>query len=72
MSPKLHVIICSTRPGRRGPAIAHWFHKLSVEHGKFDAVLVDLAEINLPIFDEPEIRFSNTTGTITPSDGRQA
>ncbi len=54
MSPKLHVIICSTRPGRRGPAIAHWFHQLSVEHGKFDAVLVDLAEINLPMFDEPE------------------
>ena len=54
MALKLHVIICSTRPGRRGPAVARWFHQVGQGQGKFDTTLVDLAEFNLPIFDEPE------------------
>jgi NAD(P)H-dependent FMN reductase len=53
MPPKLHTIISSTRPGRVGPAIADWFHGLAVEHGGFDAVLVDLADFRLPVYDEP-------------------
>ncbi|MFO7579868.1 NADPH-dependent FMN reductase [Nitrosomonas halophila] len=54
MQPKLHIIICSTRPGRVGPYVGKWFHKLAVRHGKFAALLVDLAEFNLPVYDEPE------------------
>ena len=54
MKPKLHIIIGSTRPGRIGPSIARWFSDYTAEHGKFEPVLVDLAEFNLPIFDEPE------------------
>jgi NAD(P)H-dependent FMN reductase len=54
MKLKLHTIICSTRPGRIGPSIAKWFHDLAVQHEKFEAVLVDLAEFNLPVYDEPE------------------
>jgi len=50
---KLHVILSSTRPGRVGATIAHWFHGLAVEHGKFEPELVDLAEFNLPVYDEP-------------------
>jgi len=53
MALKLHVIICSTRPGRVGPSVARWFHDFAVQHGRFDASLVDLADFNLPIFDEP-------------------
>lgn len=53
MLPKLHVIICSTRPGRVGPSVARWFHEFSSRHGKFDVQLVDLADFNLPIYDEP-------------------
>jgi NAD(P)H-dependent FMN reductase len=49
----LHVVVCSTRPGRHGPAIANWFHGFARQHGKFEARLVDLAEVNLPLFDEP-------------------
>lgn len=52
--PQLNVIICSTRPGRVGPAVARWFHAYAKAHGKFDAVLVDLADFNLPIYDEPK------------------
>ncbi|KLK90779.1 NADPH-dependent FMN reductase [Microvirga vignae] len=54
MTLKLHTIIASTRPGRIGPSIANWFNDFAAEHGKFDPVLVDLADFNLPIFDEPE------------------
>lgn len=53
MSLKLHIIICSTRPGRVGPAVAHWFHDFARQHGGFDAELVDLADFNLPVYDEP-------------------
>jgi NAD(P)H-dependent FMN reductase len=54
MALQLHIIICSTRPGRVGPSIAQWFHEFAVQHGKFDARLIDLAEFNLPVYDEPE------------------
>lgn len=53
MLPKLHVIICSTRPGRVGPSVARWFHEFAASQGKFDAELVDLADFNLPLYDEP-------------------
>lgn len=53
MALKLQTIIASTRPGRIGPVIAKWFHQAAQEHGGFDAELVDLAEFNLPVFDEP-------------------
>jgi NAD(P)H-dependent FMN reductase len=53
MGLKLHTIICSTRPGRVGPTVARWFHSFVGEHGKFDGALVDLADFNLPIIDEP-------------------
>ncbi len=54
MALQLNIIIASTRPGRVGPSIARWFHASAMENGKFEPVLVDLAEVNLPIFDEPE------------------
>ncbi|WP_210497031.1 NADPH-dependent FMN reductase [Microvirga antarctica] len=53
MALKLHTIICSTRPGRAGPIIGKWFNDLAKEHGQFDATLVDLADFNLPVYDEP-------------------
>ncbi|MDN5843658.1 MAG: NAD(P)H-dependent oxidoreductase [Alcaligenaceae bacterium] len=54
MSLKLHVVICSTRPGRVGPSVAQWFHHFAQSHGKFDVELVDLADFNLPVYDEPQ------------------
>ena len=53
MALKLHTVICSTRPGRVGPAVARWFNDYAAAHGGFDATLVDLAEFKLPIYDEP-------------------
>jgi len=51
--PKLVVIIGSTRPGRAGLPIAEWFAARAREHGGFDVEVADLAEIGLPLFDEP-------------------
>src|SRR5699024_5256586 len=53
MALGLQTIICSTRPGRVGPAIGDWFHGIAVAHSGFDASLVDLADFDLPVYDEP-------------------
>ncbi|PSF14188.1 NADPH-dependent FMN reductase [Marinobacter shengliensis] len=53
MPLKLQTIICSTRPGRVGPSIAEWFNGFANEQGSFSSELVDLAEFNLPVYDEP-------------------
>jgi len=37
-----------------GPKIADWFHGQAVKHAGFDAVLVDLADFELPVYDEPK------------------
>jgi NAD(P)H-dependent FMN reductase len=50
---KLHIVICSTRPGRVGLPVAKWFHAAALEHGKFACELVDLADFNLPVYNEP-------------------
>lgn len=53
MALKLNVIIGSTRPGRGGPAVAKWVHEVCEAYPEFDVELVDLAEFNLPLLDEP-------------------
>ena len=51
--PKLYVIIASTRPGRKGPAMANWIYNLAKTEGSFETELIDLKEVNLPFMDEP-------------------
>jgi NAD(P)H-dependent FMN reductase len=50
----LQIVIVSTREGRKGDAVGRWFETRARAHGAFDVELVDLAEVNLPLFDEPE------------------
>lgn len=50
---RLHVIVASTRPERKGPLVAAWFMKQVASHGGYAAELIDLATVNLPMFDEP-------------------
>lgn len=52
MKPRLHVVTASTRPGRTGPAVAGWFLEFARGHGHFDVHAVDLAELDLPIYNE--------------------
>jgi NAD(P)H-dependent FMN reductase len=53
------IVIASTRPGRVGAAVARWVDEAAQRHAArrpdatFKAKVADLAEINLPIFDEP-------------------
>jgi NAD(P)H-dependent FMN reductase len=54
LTHKLNIIVGSTRPGRVGPIFANWFVEFARQHGKFDPVLVDIAEFSLPLFDEPK------------------
>jgi NAD(P)H-dependent FMN reductase len=49
---KLNIVVCSTRPGRVGPSVAKWFEGVTVQHAKFACELVDLAEFNLPVYNE--------------------
>jgi NAD(P)H-dependent FMN reductase len=51
--PVLQIIIASTRPGRVGLPVARWFHSVALQHPDFEVELVDLAEVGLPFFDEP-------------------
>jgi NAD(P)H-dependent FMN reductase len=52
--PTLQIIVASTRPGRAGLPIAEWVRDRAVAHGAFEVELVDLAEVNLPLLDEPK------------------
>jgi NAD(P)H-dependent FMN reductase len=51
--PVLRIIIGSTRPGRVGPSVGTWITQRAIEHGGFDVQVTDLAELNLPLLDEP-------------------
>ncbi|TNC49379.1 NAD(P)H-dependent oxidoreductase [Rubellimicrobium rubrum] len=53
MAPKLNIVIGSTRPGRVGPTIGQWLAEAASAHGLFEVELVDLAEVGLPLLDEP-------------------
>jgi len=51
--PVLQVVVASTRPTRVGKRVADWFYEEAVKHDGFEVELVDLAVVNLPLFDEP-------------------
>jgi len=52
---RLKIIIASTRPGRKGPAVADWIINIAKHHKAFTTDVLDLKVINLPFHDEPEL-----------------
>ena len=52
-APTLHVIVASTRPGRSGRSVADWVVTQAQAHEGFRVELVDLADFDLPLLDEP-------------------
>lgn len=50
---KLHVVVVSTRPNRAGLPIAKWFFEAAQKVDGYATEFVDLAEMNLPLLDEP-------------------
>lgn len=55
MSKKIGIILGSTRQGRISPAISEWVESSVAKHPNLTFERLDLAEINLPFFDEPTI-----------------
>jgi NAD(P)H-dependent FMN reductase len=51
---KTAIVICSTRPRRIGPSIAHWLHAHAQSTEGVIPEMIDLAEFRLPVFDESE------------------
>lgn len=52
--PVLQVVIGSTRPGRVGQPVAEWFSQKARESELFEVEVIDLAEVALPMLDEPD------------------
>jgi NAD(P)H-dependent FMN reductase len=51
---KLQIIAASIRPTRIGYSVAQWIYQnAEVQHGFSEVELVDLADVNLPMMDEP-------------------
>lgn len=48
----LKVITSTVRPGRKGPIVATWIAEQAQTSGFFNAEVLDLGEINLPIMNE--------------------
>jgi NAD(P)H-dependent FMN reductase len=51
--PVLKIIIASVRQGRVGDRVGAWVAEAARSHGAFDVEVLDLAEIALPLMDEP-------------------
>lgn len=50
---KIAIIIGSTRPGRNGEAVARWVYEIAKKRSDAEFELVDIADFNLPLLDEP-------------------
>ena len=50
---KIAIIIGSTRPGRNGEAVGKWAYDIARKRTDAEFELVDIAEFNLPLLDEP-------------------
>ncbi|MFJ5780171.1 NADPH-dependent FMN reductase [Streptomyces sp. NPDC093094] len=51
--PVLQIHIGSTRPNRIAPAFTDWFAQVAEQHATFEIEVIDLAEVGLPLLDEP-------------------
>jgi NAD(P)H-dependent FMN reductase len=47
------IIVGSTRPGRKAETIARWVQGIAAKRGDASYEVVDIAEFNLPLLDEP-------------------
>ena len=51
--PRIGIILGSTRPGRKGEAVAQWVYKLATQRTDATCEIVDLVDYDLPLLDEP-------------------
>jgi len=50
---RVAIIVGSTRPGRKGEAVARWVHEIAASRGDAEFELVDIKDYDLPLLDEP-------------------
>lgn len=50
---KIQIIVGSTRPGRNAAAVAEWVHGIAASRTDLEVELVDIADYDLPLLDEP-------------------
>lgn len=50
---EIAILLGSTRPNRRGEAVAQWVHEHARQRTNANYTLIDLREVDLPLFDEP-------------------
>jgi NAD(P)H-dependent FMN reductase len=53
VNARLQVVASTTRTGRSSLAVADWATERAGRHGEFQPELIDIAEVDLPFFDEP-------------------
>lgn len=52
--PLVQIIHASTRDGRQGFPVSRWMERLARQRGDMEVELIDLREVDLPMFDEPK------------------
>lgn len=52
---KIAIIVGSTRPGRKGSEVGQWVSKRAAEHGGAEFDLLELADFDLPLLNEPTV-----------------
>ncbi|MUN41647.1 NADPH-dependent FMN reductase [Actinomadura litoris] len=50
---RIGIVLGTTRPGRVGPQVANWVQRTAREHSGTEWETVDIADYDLPLFDEP-------------------
>jgi len=50
---RIAIILGSTRPGRKGEAVAKWVYEIAQERSDAEFELVDIKDFDLPLLDEP-------------------
>jgi len=50
---RIAIVLGSTRPGRLGKSVADWVYARSVQRSDASFDLLDIADFNLPLLDEP-------------------
>jgi NAD(P)H-dependent FMN reductase len=50
---RIAIVVGSTRPGRNGEAVGKWAYEVGRKRSDADFELLDIAQFNLPLLDEP-------------------
>src|SRR5882724_11010459 len=50
---RIGIVIGSTRPGRKGEAVAQWIYDIAAKRSDAAFEVVDIASFELPLLDEP-------------------